>query len=978
MLKKMKRFLLSFIGSRTIFLYFVFAFLAFVMIHRIFQLQIIEGEDKQAEFELKIKKERSISSTRGNIYDCNGKVLAYNELSNSVTIEDVYESGSQKNANMNAALKKVLHILHENGDRISCDFNIYIDDNGEFAFDVSGTRLLRFLADVYGHPKISELKEKEKNATPDEVIAYLGGQDRYGVGERTDPDKKDSFVFGKGFTKEELLDIITIRYTMSVTGYQKYIPVTIATDVSEETVAIIKENSEELSGIEIADDTVRKYTDGPYFSQIIGYTGKISSDELTSLNSGEGLEGVQRAPDAQKYELTDIVGKAGIEKVMEEYLQGTKGYETVFVDRVGREIETVDHVDPLAGNDIYLTINADLQAAVYNILEKFVAGILVDKIINIKNYDSSNVLSANLKIPIDDVYSALFNNNIIDIPDLAQAVTGEVQYEVYQTFLTKQAEVFERLRQELESGTTPYNQLPEEYKTYESFIINTLLSGDNILTGVDTEDAAYINWAREEIISIREYLEYAIAQNWIDVTRLSLEEKYSDSGEVYQQLVNYILEKLDCRAFDKKIYQYMIEQDRISGRQVCMLLVEQDVINPSEARISALKNGAVSAFSFMVDLIRNLEITPAQLALDPYSASCVLTDVNTGDVKALVSYPGYDNNRLANGIDAEYYARISSGEDLSKPMWNYATQMKTAPGSTFKMVSATAGLMENVVSLSTDINCTGIFTKFADYQPRCWKRSGHGNLNVSEAIANSCNVFFYEVGYQLGMTKESADPDTGLIKPAKYDSDTGIAKLAEYADLFGLSEKSGIEIEESEPQVSTGPNSFVSAIGQGTNNFTTVGLARYVTTVANSGTCYNLTLLDKVTDHTGNLLKDYQAEVRNTVDLPQSYWDAIHQGMRGVVQKKTYYNNFPVNVAGKTGTAEEDKRRPNHGLFVGYAPYENPQISLAIRIANGYSSDYASQMSKQVLTYYFDLDKDGALTQSQTALSPEAVVGGGD
>ena len=113
-----------------------------------------------------------------------------------------------------------------------------------------------------------------------------------------------------------------------------------------------------------------------------------------------------------------------------------------------------------------------------------------------------------------------------------------------------------------------------------------------------------------------------------------------------------------------------------------MCIRDRDVINPTENQIAELKSGSVSAFNFMVNLIRNLEITPAQLALDPYSASCVLTDVNTGEVRALVSYPSYDNNRLANGIDAEYYSRISSGEDLSRPMWNYATQMRTAPGST--------------------------------------------------------------------------------------------------------------------------------------------------------------------------------------------------------------------------------------------------------------------------------------------------------
>lgn len=963
MLKKIKFYFLNFINSRTFFLYVVFVLLAFLLLNRIFHLQIVEGAQKQQELELKIEKERSIASTRGNIYDCNGKLLAYNELSNSVTIEDVYENDSQRNANMNATLKKVLSILHENGDKLSCDFNIYLDENGDFAFDVTGTRQQRFLADVYGRALISDMKEIEKNATADDVIEYLGS--RYSIGERTDPDSKDSFVVGLGYTKQELLEIITIRYTMSITGYQKYIPVTIATDVSEETVATIKENSQELLGIEIAADTIRKYTDGPYFSHIIGYTGKISTDELAALNSEEGMEGVERALDAKEYELTDIVGKSGIEKVMEEYLQGTKGHETVLVDRLGREIESVDRTEPEAGKDVYLTIDADLQAAVYNILEKFVAGILVDKIVNIKNYNTENVSSSDLKIPIDDVYSALFLNGVIDISALSQAESPEVGAEVYQAYLNKQEEVLTRLRSELESGTTAYNQMPEEYQVYESYIINTLLPDGGVLSGVDKNDETYLSWTRDEVISIREYLEYAISQNWIDVTRLDVEGTYVDSSEVYRQLTEYILEELHCRAFDKKIFQYMIEQDRISGKQVCMLLIEQDVINPSEERIQALRDGSVSAFSFMVDLIQNLEITPAQLALDPYSASCVITDVNTGDVKALVSYPSYDNNRLANGIDSEYYARVSSGEDLSRPMWNYATQMKSAPGSTYKMVSATAGLMENVISLSSQTNCSGVYTRFADYHPRCWRLAGHGNLNVSEAITNSCNIFFYEVGYQLGLNGE------------KYESALGNEKLEYYADLYGLTEKSGIEIEESEPQVSS-DLSVVSAIGQGNNAFTTVGLARYVTTVANSGTCYNLTLLDKVTDHTGNLLKDYQAEVRNTIDLPSAYWDAIHRGMRGVVESKRYYNDFPVLAAGKTGTAEEDKSRPNHGLFVGYAPYDNPEIAMAIRIGYGYSSDYAAQISKQVLTYYYDLDEDNMLTQSSTALSVEAVVGGGD
>lgn len=954
----------QFYQFQNVFLYVMFVVMAVLLFQRIFTLQIVQGEDKQQEFELKIKKERSIASTRGNIYDVNGIALAYNELSSSVTIEDVYES-SKKNATINGILKKVLHILDENGDSISCDFNIYIDGDGEFAYSVTGSRRLRFIADVYGITQISDLEERQKNATAQDIIEYLAGSKRYAIGGLTDPNDKNSFTVGEGYTQKELLNIIAIRYTMGTTGYQKYIPVTIATDVSEETVAAIAENQDELEGISVAEDTIRKYKDGPYYSQILGYTGKISTDELTALNSKEGMDGVKSAPDVKEYELTDIVGKAGIEKVMEEYLQGTKGYETVFVDRMGREVEVLDHVDATAGNDVYLTIDSKLQADAYNILEKFVAGILVDKIINVKNYDSTDVSSANLKIPIDNVYSALFKNNVIELSKMEAAVEGETQYSVYQTILSRRDEVLTWLSEELLSGTIAYQSLPAEYKAYESYIINNLLPENNILSGVDKTDQTYIDWTTNETISIREYLEYAISKNWIDVTQLPLDGKYSDSSEVYQQLVSYILEELDSQTFLKKLIPYMIEQNRITGTQVCILLIEQDVINPTENQIAELKSGSVSAFNFMVNLIRNLEITPAQLALDPYSASCVLTDVNTGEVRALVSYPSYDNNRLANGIDAEYYSRISSGEDLSRPMWNYATQMRTAPGSTFKMVSSTAALMEHVIDLTTRIECPGIFTRFSDYQPRCWKRSGHGSLNVSEAITNSCNVFFYEVGYQLGLNGD------------KYDQDLGNEKLAKYASMYGLNEKSGIEIEESEPQISDAL-SVVSAIGQGTNNFTTVGLARYVTTVANSGTCYDLTLLDKVTDTSGNLLVNYSANVRNTIDMPQSYWNAIHQGMRGVVQNKKYYQDFGVEVAGKTGTAEEDKSRPNHGLFVGYAPYDNPEVSMAIRIANGYSSDYACQLSKQLMTVYFDLDENGALTDSQTALSLETVVGGGD
>ena len=194
--------------------------------------------------------------------------------------------------------------------------------------------------------------------------------------------------------------------------------------------------------------------------------------------------------------------------------------------------------------------------------------------------------------------------------------------------------------------------------------------------------------------------------------------------------------------------------------------------------------------------------------------------------------------------------------------------------------------------------------------------------------------------------------------------------------MFGLTEKAGIEITESEPKFSD-ELAVPSAIGQGTHNYTTVGLARYVTTIANSGTCYNLSLLDKLTDSKGNLIEDYVPEVRNQVDLDNSLWDAIHTGMRQVVESKAYYNDLAVNVAGKTGTAQQDKTRANHALFISYAPYENPEISVTVRIANGYESGYAAQTARDVYKYYYGLaEEDDLLTG--TAEVPELTGGAGD
>ncbi len=929
------------VTSRVFVLVLIMISICGIMINRIFDLQIVHGEEYLDSFQMKIMKERTINGSRGCIYDRNGNLLAYNELAHSVTIEDVYESGRYKNLNLNTTIYKLINIIERNGDSISSDFKIVLDKNGRYIFTVEGTQLNRFLADVYGHASIEKLEEKERTATAQDVINYLCGWDRFRIGNYTDDDNSDTFVPGNGYTSEEVLKILSIRYDMNNNSFQKYIATTVATDVSEATVAVVMENNTELEGVSIVEDTIRKYVDSVYFSHILGYTGKISQEELTTLQEEHG---------EASYNLNDTVGKLGIEKSMESYLQGTKGSETIFVDSLGKVTETTNYVEPVAGNDVFLTIDKDLQIAVYKILEQKLASILYTNIINAKEFNTNEVSSSKIKIPIYDVYYALINNNVIDTSHFTSANARETEKEVYERYMERKAGVFDTIQRELTEIMTPYEKLDLEYQIYESYIAEMLYkNGIIVRSRVDVDDETYIAWTTDEVISLKEYLNYCIAMNWIDVTRLDLSSQYADSEEIYEHIVSYIFEQLEDNIdFTKRIYRFMIKKDVISGTQICKILLEQELIDVSAEERAALENGSVSAFNFMMERIKNLDITPAQLALDPYSASMVVTDVNTGDVLALVTYPGYDNNKMANGVNAEYYSQLLN--DLSTPLRNYATMQMTAPGSTFKMVSATAGLMEGVVTPYTTVTCNGIFEDIYP-PPTCWIHPGrHGSLNLSGSIRHSCNIFFYELGYQLGMNGETYSPDAGL------------AVLKKYADMYGLTETSGIEIEESTPQVST-EDAVRSAIGQGTNNFSTVGLARYITTVANSGTCYDLTLVDKITDHSGNLLKENSAEVRNTIDMEDSYWDAIHLGMRQVIENNAYLKDLEVKAAGKTGTAEEDKNRANHALFVCYAPYDNPEIAIATRIAFGYTSSYAARTTKEVLQYYFNLvDEDELLT----------------
>ena len=927
----------------------LFAVLFFILLQRLFSLQIIHGQEYADNFNLSITRERTIKSTRGNIRDRNGQLLAYNQLSYSVTLEDngTYDSTREQNLTLNYVAYELLKILQNNGESTDISFYIDIDDNGEYVFTASGFTLNRFKADVYGEAEIDALKDDQINATAQEMMDYMCGEDRFGLVNNENPytsEELESHGLPESFTQEETLEITKIRYILSTNSFQKYIPVTIATNVSEETVAEVTERKDKLQGVDIAEDSIRVYDDAEYFANLIGYTGKASAEELEALKE-----------ERDDYSTDAIVGKSGVEQIMETQLQGQDGSEKVLVDRMGKilDIDEESKVDPVAGNDVYLSIDKDLQKAAYDILEQKIAGILVENIINAKTFEYvQGMNTADIKTPIYDVYYALIENSVLDINHFAEEDATALEQTVYNLFQQRQSSVFSEIEAELTSeNPAAFADLSAEMQEYQEYIVNDFLTDETgILSqgAIDSSDSVYQAW-QDHTINMKDFLTYAAGENWIDISRFSAEGEYLDSSEVYSALADYLTESLsDDEGFSKIIYKYMLQSDMISGTQLCLLLYDQGVLEADETTYNALASGSMRAYDFMINKISNLEITPAQLALDPCSGSVVITDVKTGETLACVTYPGYDNNRLANNMDSEYFNHLQ--EDLSNPFYNKATQETRAPGSTFKILTAVAGIEEGIVTNGYGVVCDGAFhfPNSSDYV-LCNNGIGHGYMSVVNGIANSCNDFFGQVGYDLGIDSNGVFSDS-----------LGMETLTKYAEMFRMNEKSGLEIDETAPQMAS-VDVVRSSIGQSDASYTTSQLARYVTTIASRGISYDLTLFDKITDADGNVLEDYSPEVKGDLDVSDSTWSTVHEGMRGVASRNAVLSSLDVAVAGKTGTAQEDLSRPSHGLFIGFAPYEDPEIAMAVRITNGYSSGNAVSVANDIFSYMYNLEDESEI-----------------
>jgi penicillin-binding protein 2 len=353
------------------------------------------------------------------------------------------------------------------------------------------------------------------------------------------------------------------------------------------------------------------------------------------------------------------------------------------------------------------------------------------------------------------------------------------------------------------------------------------------------------------------------------------------------------------------------------------------------------------------ETIDNLNAERGSEAAMADGGAVVVKDVHSGETLALASYPTYDLSTLQ-----ENYTELLN--DPTMPLFNRATQGTYSPGSTFKMVTAYAGLVDGTISRYTTVVDQGIYTRYRDYQPKCWVYpSNHGVVDVVGALAKSCNYFFYWLGDTMG-----------------------IEKITEAAENFGFGQKTGIEITESTGTVFSvdykentlgedwyAADTLITAIGQ-RDLITPVQLANYVSSIANNGTLYRMTLFDRVMneDYTKTLIVN-EPEVLKTIEGNHGYLSILREGMEAVASSGTaeaVFADYPVKIAAKTGTVESETSKETNAVFVCFAPADDPQIAICVVVENGGHGSSIIPVAKALLDSYFSTDYSTALPIENT------------
>lgn len=892
-----------------------------ILVGRLFFMQIVNGEEADASLTSSVTREVTIPAARGNIYDRYGRPLAVNEAAFSVEIDDsITVDYEDADAEAVSLYKKLIKNGYVVGDDLPItkdapyEFTISSDELEEWKTNIGLTKkqmnytaeeTLNYLYERFGITD-ADMTEEEKRALVSlginindknimitnliMTIETNGGEivDELPISQEQpyyflleDEDEILSWKSSVSMSEEELdydaeesmqylielfgipenispsmqRKVAAVRYSLYLQRYKKYQPVTVAREINDEVIAAVEENLDKFPGVSVETESMRVYEDGEIFSNIIGYIRQISDTELQEYSE-------------YGYTSGDIVGKTGIEKVMELELNGQDGKMLVEVDNMGRKISTLETEAPVSGDDVFLTIDKELQISAYNYLKDALADAIITRL--------TSELEKDVPVTLKQLFTSMIDSNNISVTEVMKAEDG-----------------------------------------YQKVLKDIILAHDPDIDVTDSEDKT----------------------------------------EAKQVLTN------------------AVDNGTISYTTLIYVMIEQGVITADDNYKARIASGELTPFNVIIEKLESGDLEPAETGLEPCTGSVVVSDVNSGEVLALVTYPSYDNNELVNTFNNEYYNKLL--EDPTTPLVNRPLMQKKAPGSTLKMITAIAGLETGVITLDTQIRDKGVFkdagTPYANCLIYSLNGSTHGYVDVSHALEVSCNYFFYEVGYQLGN-------DTENPRSLK-----GITILDEYYDAFGLNSPTGVEIGESAPSMAspsykeevikwqnpeatssqtawTSGDTIRAAIGQSVNSFSAASMNKYVATLANGGTRYKMHLLDKVKSSDGTVTEEVEETVENVLEIAPENLEAVYEGMLLVTQGskgtlRTVFKDFPVDVAAKSGTAEENKNLSSHVWFVGFAPYDDPQIAVTVMIPFGdVTGSPAAVVARNVIGEYMGLN----------------------
>ncbi len=648
MMKDFHKQVLRFITDR-LFIMSIFILMLFsVIVLRIYDLQIIHHDEYDINIRETIQREIETDAPRGLIFDRYGRPVAINK---STYILNIDQGIRMSNEELNDMLLRLIALLKANGDTYVDEIPITQEEPFEYRFGESAKK--QFINSI---PHKNNLeKEKAHHYTAKELMTYLKSETIFNI----DPSISDNDARG----------LAALRYELYKTSWSKYKLITVATDVSMETISTVEEKNKEYRGVITDVKSVRFYPEGELFAHILGYTRQITASQFEAMEQ-------------YGYEKDDVVGQMGLEQTQEEELRGIKGSEIVEVDNRGRKVRTVEKEDEVQGNNIFLTMDLNYQRKTYDILENQLTNIILQRL----KGGSRNIEAISGK---EMVYS-IVKSNTLSFAEMQKAPKDTMQYEVNQ-------------------------KLEKEFEQIDDF------QKKNI-----TRKELLLQWLKE------------------------------------------------------------INTDLITERQVVLMLHEQGILRLNNETITNFQNNKYGTVDgVLIQQIENGVLKPKHMAIDPFSAAAVVVDIKNGQVLSLIGYPSYDSNELITNFN-EFYPMLADNSDPRRLLIDRAMRTAKAPGSTFKMITAIAGLEENIITRNTLIYDTGSFTKAGTPAAKC---RNHGNVDLKKAIEVSCNYYFYETAFNLGQ---------GDAMPY-----SNIKRLTKYVEEFGLNQKSGIELIEAEPLVSS-------------------------------------------------------------------------------------------------------------------------------------------------------------------------------